>query len=58
MAIELSNFDPERICLCPMCDMPIFDYDESSVIVSDDCKCLAHSDCVRQYLAENEEDGE
>lgn len=54
MAVQLSSFDPERISLCPMCDQPMFSYEESSVIISDDCKCLAHTDCVRQYIEEND----
>jgi alkyl hydroperoxide reductase subunit AhpF len=58
MAIQLLNFDPERINLCPMCDQPIFSYEESSVIISGDCKCLAHTDCVRQHIEENDYEGD
>lgn len=55
--IDLNNsIDPEIISLCPLCDGPMFDWDECVVISAGGAKCLAHSSCTLDNLPP--EDGE
>jgi hypothetical protein len=42
---------------CPLCDQPIGVYEEHTVYVENDCKALAHLDCVVD-LGDEDEFGE
>lgn len=50
--------DPERISLCPLCDGPMFVFDETTVIHANDCKCLAHTSCAEDALGDGDDDEE
>ena len=57
--LQLDGYiEPESISLCPICDNPIFIYEFSSVIAAGGSKCLAHSDCASEMLADNSESEE
>lgn len=47
--------DTDSIPLCPLCDQPIMDYEETILAVAHQCKFLIHNFC---FLDLNEEDGE
>lgn len=38
--------EPEDIPLCPLCDQPVFQWDQAEVVTAFDCKALAHADCT------------
>ena len=54
-----DQMDPEDIKLCPLCDGPMFEFDEVTVIKAGGAKCLAHYSCVQDRLpVEIDEDEE
>jgi hypothetical protein len=42
--------DPDHVPLCPICDQPIFDYEEVLLFTAHGQKGLGHSCCVKGEL--------
>lgn len=49
-----ETLSPEDVPLCPLCDQPIWNYEQAAVISSGDAKCMAHQDCTEEALADEE----
>lgn len=50
------QFDPDRVCLCPICDQPMFTYEAVTTIVVDDCQCMAHNFCAINFNEEEDDE--
>lgn len=41
-----DNMPIDDVQLCPLCDQPIFDYDEAEVVSAHGVRFLVHTDCA------------
>lgn len=50
------QFDPEKVCLCPICDQPMFVYEAVTTLVVEDCQCMAHNCCAVNFNEEEDDE--
>ena len=44
----MGELEPESFSLCPLCDQPIFDYEETEIITGFGMKILTHLHCSEE----------
>lgn len=50
--IQSLTDDPEDMPQCPLCDQPIFSYEESRIVTAFVVKYLAHEDCYQEAVSD------
>ncbi len=50
------QIDPERIALCPLCDQPMCEWENTTTLAAEGYKCMAHIDCARNFDEDFDED--
>ncbi len=50
------QIDAERIALCPLCDQPMSEWENTTTLAAEGYKCMAHYSCAIDKLNESEEE--